>query len=124
VVIASCFGDVAFGDASPEFQEDKRTSYAAGIARFEKGIAARYGALYVPNMQADIKPLAEKKQYWSDNNHPNKAGNEFVAKRILVELQKALQREKSPPGPIPLRRGCSSHQTPTATRLPRTGGSV
>ncbi len=90
VVIASCFGDVETGDPSPEFRDDIHSRYARGIAQFEKNIAARYGCFYVPNMQADIKPVSEHPQFWSKDRHPNKAGNELVARRILSGLEKAL----------------------------------
>jgi len=90
VVIASCFGDVEQGDSSPEFIEDLHSRYACEIARFERRLVTQYGCFYVPNMQLDIKPAKEHPEFWSDNNHPNKAGNERVARRILAELQKAL----------------------------------
>jgi acyl-CoA thioesterase-1 len=90
VVIASCFGDVETGDPSPEFQEDLHVRYARGIARFERELCSRYGCFYVPNMQIDIKPREDHPEFWDDTNHPNKAGNEPVARRILAELEKAL----------------------------------
>jgi lysophospholipase L1-like esterase len=89
VVIASCFGDVESGDPSPEFVDEIRSGYGRGIARFEQQLAARYGCFYVPNMQADIKPVIDYPQYWGDDRHPNKAGNEKVARRIFIELEKA-----------------------------------
>ncbi len=94
VVIASCFGDVETGDASPEFQDDIRSRYAREIARFERDIAACYGCFYVPNMQVDIKPITDHPQFWAKDRHPNKAGNEFVARRILPELEKALSAKR------------------------------
>ena len=94
VVIASCFGDVETGDPSPEFQEDLHARYARGIARFEKEIVERDNCFYVPNMQIDIKPVKNHPQYWNDTNHPNKAGNELVARRIFAELEKALAADK------------------------------
>jgi len=94
VVIASCFGDA--DGSSPEFQSPIQPRYAAGIARFERDIAVRYDAFYVPNMQADIKPNT-RTEYWGDDNHPNKTGNEFVARRIWIELQKALERTRAQP---------------------------
>ncbi len=95
VVIASCFGDVDQGDPSPEFTEDRRSHYARGIARFERELVAQFGCFYVPNMQADIKPVADHPEFWNDNNHPNRAGNERVARRILKELQKALEAARA-----------------------------
>jgi len=89
VVIASCFGDVETGDTSPEFKEDVHARYARGIARFERDISARYSCFYVPNMQIDIKPVKDYPQDWDDSHHPNKKGNERVARRIFTELEKA-----------------------------------
>lgn len=91
VVIASCFGDVETGDNSPEFKENVHARYACGIARFERDISVRYGCFYVPNMQIDIKPVKDHPQDWGDTHHPNKIGNERVARRILPELKKALR---------------------------------
>lgn len=91
VVIASCFGDVESGDPSPEFQEDVHARYAQGIARFERDICTRYGCFYVPNMQLDIKPVKNYPQDWDDTHHPNKTGNEKVARRIYPELKKAVR---------------------------------
>lgn len=90
VVIASCFGDVEHGDPSVEFKEDAHARYARGIAGFEQELCERYGCLYVPNMQVDIKPVKEFPECWNDTNHPNRAGNEFVARRIFHELRKAV----------------------------------
>jgi len=90
VVVASCFGDVAAGDSSPEFVDKLRHRYGTGIAVFERQICERYNCFYVPNMQVDIKPVKEHPEYWGDDRHPNKAGNEKVARRILVELKKAM----------------------------------
>lgn len=91
VVIASCFGDVESGDPSPEFQEDVHARYARGIARFERDICARYGCFYVPNMQIHIKPVKDHPECWDNTHHPNKTGNESVARQILPELEKALR---------------------------------
>jgi len=94
VVIASCFGGRK--DAKTQPKDDagkKRKLYAAGIADFEADIVKRYDCYYVPDMQIDIAPNGTV-PYWSDNNHPNKTGNEFVAKRIYSELQKALVKAR------------------------------
>ena len=55
------------------------------------GWVKRYDCFYVPNMQIDIKPNWTI-PYWDDKNHPNELGNEFVAKRILPELKRALKK--------------------------------
>jgi lysophospholipase L1-like esterase len=67
--------------------------YAQEIADFEMDIAKRYGCYYVPDMQIDIRPNG-RDPYWDDTNHPNKAGNELVARRIFAELKKALAASK------------------------------
>ena len=90
VVVTSIFGErdylleekVEFGPA--------RYALADRIWRMEEQLCKEYGCFYVPNMQVDIKPNG-KKPYWGDNYHPSGKGNEFVAKRILVELKKALK---------------------------------
>ena len=92
VVIASCFGGQKDAETPPKDDTDKkRKLYAKGIADFEADIVKRYECYYVPDMQVDIAPNG-RVPYWSDNNHPNKAGNEFVAKRIYAELKKALAK--------------------------------
>ena len=64
--------------------------YAAGIAMFEREIAAKYQAEYVPDMQCGILPKG-RKDLWSDSNHPNSAGNRIVANTILPSLKKMLK---------------------------------
>lgn len=96
VVIASCFGSRKY-DGDPALTESarKRKFYAQQIADFEMDIVKRYGCYYVPDMQTDIRPNG-KDPYWDDTNHPNKRGNEFVARRIFVELQKAIAAKHKP----------------------------
>lgn len=94
VIIASCFGGGKEAKTPPKNAADKkRKFYAAGIANFEADIVKRYSCYYVPDMQIDIAPNGTA-PYWADNNHPNKTGNEFVAKRIYAELQKALKSHR------------------------------
>jgi len=94
VVITSCFGGGKEDKTPPKDDADKKQKlYAKGIANFEADIVKRYDCYYVPDMQIDIAPNG-KAPYWSDNNHPNKTGNEFVAKRIYAELQKALEKAR------------------------------
>ena len=92
VVIASCFGRPSGWEPEPEQpqDEDKKGQFAVAIGRMERHVSRRYGCFHVPNMQVDIKPNG-REPYWSDQNHPNKRGNELVAKRILPELLKALK---------------------------------
>jgi acyl-CoA thioesterase-1 len=89
VVIASCFGESDGSIREEGAQADRRARYAGGIARFEREIADQYGAFYVPNMQVDIKPNGGDR-YWCDRNHPNKRGNELVARRIMEQLRPAI----------------------------------
>ncbi len=90
VVIASCFGQRDYLTEKDVEFEPIRYGFADRIWRMEEEICKKYGCFYVPNMQVDIKPNG-KEPYWADNLHPNKKGNRFVAKRILVELKKALK---------------------------------
>lgn len=89
VIIASCFGGTQNAPL-PECVNDMRAAYGRGIASFERNLCERYGCYYVPNMQVDIKPAKDFPQYWGDNRHPNKAGNEQVARRIFDALKSAL----------------------------------
>ena len=91
VVIASCFGGRDFEkEPKIEFGRD-RFDFGAAIAEMEAEIVAEYGCFYVPNMQIDIKPNG-KVPYWRDDNHPSAVGNEFVARRILEQIEKALAK--------------------------------
>ena len=91
VVIASCFGGRDY-QAEPEIEFPRdRFEFAAAIARMEEDVCRQYGCFYIPNMQADIKPNG-REPYWDDSVHPSKAGNEFVAQRILPAVKKALAR--------------------------------
>ena len=92
VIIASCFGDREFeSEVLVEFGSEK-FNWADAIAKMEMEIVEQYGCYYVPNMQIDIKPNGAA-LYWADRNHPNKSGNEFVAKRILTPLKKAIRKK-------------------------------
>ena len=57
---------------------------------FEREIAAKYQAEYIPDMQCGILPKG-RKDLWSDSNHPNSAGNRIVANTILSALKKILK---------------------------------
>ncbi|MCK5113248.1 MAG: hypothetical protein KAR11_00605 [Phycisphaerae bacterium] len=90
VIVAGCFGEHEDSETPPENEiDEKRNLYASAIAAFEFDIVKRYHCYYVPDMQIDITPNGTP-PYWADINHPNKTGNELVAKRIYAELQKAL----------------------------------
>jgi lysophospholipase L1-like esterase len=93
VVIASCFGNRDYAAEKKVEYGVERYRFADQIWLMEEDVCHRYGCLYVPNVQADIKPNG-KKPYWDDTNHPNKEGNRFVAKRILTAMQKALAAAK------------------------------
>ncbi|MFA6715113.1 MAG: GDSL-type esterase/lipase family protein [Victivallaceae bacterium] len=93
IVIAGCFG----ADYDPKRKIDTARSglpledYACGIAAMEFEFARRYGCVYIPVMQVDIEPNGIA-PYWSDNNHPNKKGNELVAKRIKAAIDKVRNK--------------------------------
>ena len=93
VVIASCFGkrDLTT-EKHVEFAPD-RFDFGNAIWKMEEDICSRYKCAYIPNMQIDIKPNG-KIPYWDDQNHPNKIGNEFVAKRILEGITQAKKELK------------------------------
>lgn len=94
IVIASCFGSRKYDNEIPiDESARKRKVYAAKIADFEIDIVNRHGCYYVPDMQIDIRPNG-RDPYWDDTNHPNKTGNELVAKRIFAELQKAIAAKR------------------------------
>lgn len=91
VVIASCFGDNYDSSCKKIDLNSTKIDYAKGIALIEREVIKKHDCFYVANMQKDIKQQGKEK-YWTSKNHPNKAGNEFVARRILKELKKALAR--------------------------------
>ena len=91
VVIASCFGKRDFAkEQNVEIPSDLYY-FGTAIGKMEEEICKKYGCEYVPNMQIDIKPNGII-PYWDDKNHPNRLGNEFVAKQILEEIKKARKR--------------------------------
>ena len=92
IVIISCFGNATVPTGSAidfDLPGVSRESYAAGIARFERELAAKYKAGYVPDMQCGITPKG-RRDLWKDSNHPNAAGNRIVADTILEQLKKIL----------------------------------
>jgi len=91
VVIASCFGNRDDKEMAQSRFDKASLDFAKAIAVMELEIVEKYNCFYVPNMQEDIKPNGIW-PYWEDYHHPNKQGNEFVAKRILTELKKALAK--------------------------------
>jgi lysophospholipase L1-like esterase len=91
VVIASCFGGRDFWEETcVEFERD-RFEFAREIAQMERQVCDAFGCPYVPNMQADVKPN-RLPPYWDQTDHPNKAGNEQVALRLMPALRQALAR--------------------------------
>ena len=93
IVIISCFGNDKLPDGLlPDFDKAglPRDHYAAGIAIFERELAAKYHAGYVPDMQKGITPKG-RPDLWGDKNHPNASGNRIVADTILPELRKILR---------------------------------
>ena len=93
IVMISCFGNDKLPSGKiPDFDKIMLPleDYAAGIAIFERELAAKYNAGYVPDMQCGITPKG-RKDLWSDSNHPNASGNRIVADTILIELKKILR---------------------------------
>ncbi len=91
VVVASCFGDRQFwNEPCIEFTPD-RFALAQAIAQMERDVCETQGAFYVPNMQVDIKPN-RLPPYWDETDHPNAAGNEQVALRLLPIIRLAVER--------------------------------
>ncbi|MCL1921007.1 MAG: SGNH/GDSL hydrolase family protein [Kiritimatiellaeota bacterium] len=91
VVIASCFGDRQFWDETCVEFAFARFELAAKIAKMEQSVCDKYGCVYVPNMQVDVKPN-RLPPYWDATDHPNKVGNEQVALRLLPAIIKATER--------------------------------
>lgn len=93
IVIISCFGNEKL-PKNTVIDINKAgiplDHYAVGIADFEKEIAKKYHAGYVPDMQCGILPKG-RKDLWSDKNHPNAAGNRIVADTVLQALNKILK---------------------------------
>ncbi len=89
VVIASVFGGRDYAHVQNLDFLKQKAEFAAAIETMERQIVDQYDCLYVPNIQADIGPNGDP-NFWSDIFHPNQAGNEFVARRILAELKKAI----------------------------------
>ena len=90
VVVASCFGRRDYLKEEKVEYGIERYSFADAIGKMEEQVCLKHNCFYVPNMQIDIKPNGTA-PYWGDNNHPNKKGNRYVAKRIYAELKKAIQ---------------------------------
>ena len=93
ILIISCFGNEKLPSGqSINFDQPgiPLEHYAAGIAIFERELAEKYQAEYVPDMQCNITPKG-RKDLWSDSNHPNAAGNRIVADTILPKLRLILK---------------------------------
>lgn len=94
VVIASCFGKRRYLANNSKTEIDRRRDrYAEYIADIQADIVKKYNCFYAPDIQVDILPNG-RAPYWTDNNHPNKQGNKFVAQRIYDELAKAVEAAK------------------------------
>lgn len=89
VVVASCFGGRNFWEESCVEFDLSRFGFAAEIAQMELDVCRQLGCRYVPNMQADVKPN-RLPPYWDETDHPNRAGNEEVALRLMPALRLAL----------------------------------
>ncbi|MBE7465011.1 MAG: hypothetical protein HS116_16160 [Planctomycetes bacterium] len=95
VVFASVFGphlNVA-GKEVPKVHPPNTLARATpelgyAIQKMEQELCAKYGALYLPNMQYDLN----RPEHWTDANHPSAAGNKLVAARLLPLVQEALEK--------------------------------
>jgi lysophospholipase L1-like esterase len=93
VIVASCFGDRAFWEEPCTEFEFGRYAFAWEIGRMERALCAERRCIYVPNMQVDIKPN-RLPPYWDETDHPNRAGNEQVALRLMPAVRRALASVK------------------------------
>lgn len=91
VVVASCFGDRNFWEEPCVEFAFSRFELAWEIGQMERSVCEALGCLYVPNMQVDVKPN-RLPPYWDETDHPNRAGNEQVALRLMPALRAALAR--------------------------------
>jgi lysophospholipase L1-like esterase len=91
VVVAGCFGDRHFWDEVCVEFDSGRYELAWQIAQAERAVCKQYGCLYVPNMQLDVRPN-RLSPYWDATDHPNRAGNEQVALRLMPTLRLALDQ--------------------------------
>lgn len=91
IVVASCFGDRSFWEETCVEFAFSRFELAWEIAQMERAVCEAHGCLCVPNMQVDVKPN-RLPPYWDETDHPNKAGNEQVALRLMPALRTALAR--------------------------------
>lgn len=89
VVVASCFGDRQFWDETCVEFDFSRFEFAWEIAQMERAVCQSFGCLYVPNLQVDVKPN-RLSPYWDETDHPNRAGNEQVALRLMPALRRAV----------------------------------
>jgi lysophospholipase L1-like esterase len=90
VIVAGCFGERdLWGEHSVEF-DCTRFGLAWHFAQMEKEVVCEYNCRYLPNMQIDVKPN-RLKPYWDMTDHPNSAGNEQIAMRLLPLIKSALR---------------------------------
>ena len=91
VVVASCFGGRQFWEETCVEFSFSRYELAWEIASMESAVCESLRCLYVPNMQIDVKPN-RLPPFWDATDHPNKAGNEQVALRLLPALRTAVAK--------------------------------
>ena len=91
VVVAGCFGDPHFWEEACAEFDSGRYELAVQIAQVERAVCRQHGSLYVPNMQLDVKPNGLP-PYWDETGHPNSAGNEQVALRLMPVIRLALEQ--------------------------------
>jgi len=91
VIVVSCFGERLFWEETCVEFAFSRFEFATTIAEMEQNICRKHGCIYVPNMQASIKPN-RLPPYWDTTDHPNKTGNEQVALHLLPAVFAALEK--------------------------------
>lgn len=90
VVIAGVFGNMLDEKGNPIPKVRGTDDFGRQILEMERDLAGKYRCGHVENIQADLRDS----KYWEDANHPNKAGNEFVARRLLPQIKTMLRKNE------------------------------
>jgi len=86
VIIAGVFGNKVDKKNNPIPKVSGINDFGFQILKMERELAHKYKCAHVENIQADLRDP----KYWNDTHHPNKAGNEFVALRLLPHIKRSL----------------------------------
>lgn len=86
VLIAGVFGNMVDANGDPLPKVRGTDDFGRKILEMERELARKYKCAHVENIQADLR----ENKYWADKNHPNKAGNQFVAQRLLPKIKLLL----------------------------------